>query len=58
MIQKNTENRGGPTDPVHGQDRERPCDDETTSACDSTVQVTVALPQVQYDEEIVNDVVS
>ena len=49
---------GGPTGAVHRQDRERPCEDETTSACDSTVQATVALPQVQHVEEIVNDIMS
>ena len=42
----------------HRQDCERPCDGETTSACDSTVQATVALPQVQHVEEIVNDMMS
>ena len=45
----------GPTGAAHRQDFERLCADETTSACDSTVQATVALPQVQHVEEIVND---
>ena len=41
---------------VHGQctsDRS-----EAMSACDSTVQASVALPHVQHVEEIVNDLMS
>ena len=38
----------GSTGAAHRQDFERLCADETTSACDSTVQATVALPQVQH----------
>ena len=54
MIQT-TQRTVGATGAVHEQDRERPCEDETTSAGDSSVQATVALPQVQHVEEIVND---